>query len=352
MSGALRQLMRRQRDARALVSLIAESIGSPVAVEDIDGQLLHGEAPSGASTRFPITQAGTRVGWVAGGADASLVAALLDHLVAGDAEKKALGAEVLHLYREVNLIYSFSEKLAALLDLDAVARLTLREARQMIVATDGVLMLLDEATGALQTVAGFGDELPNLSGFRHGVGIVGAVAASGVAEIVNDVDADRRRITEDPAVKALICCSAQSRRACHRRDRDRQHDADGLHRCRIEAADHAGAPGSDGDRECPLVRAHGAGGARARAADGAAPGRRSGAREARKRAHAGRADPGRSVPGGVAGGTWIRAGGQESPGTAVWRRLLRRAHAARGATIGLPCVSRMSRARACRRPWS
>ncbi len=206
MSGSLRQLMRRQRDARALVSLIAESMGSPVAVEDADGQLLHGEAPSGASTRFPITQAGTRVGWVAGGADAGLVAALLDHLVAGDAEKKALGAEVLHLYREVNLIYSFSEKLAALLDLDAVARLTLREARQMIVATDGVLMLLDEATGALETVAGFGDELPNLSGFRRGLGIVGAVAASGVAEIVNDVDADRRRITEHPAVKALICC--------------------------------------------------------------------------------------------------------------------------------------------------
>ena len=52
-------------------------------------------------------------------------------------ERKALGAEVLHLYREINLIYSFSEKLAALLDVERVASLTLQEARHLIVATDG-----------------------------------------------------------------------------------------------------------------------------------------------------------------------------------------------------------------------
>ena len=63
-----------------------------------------------------------------------------------EAERKALGAEVLHLYREINLIYSFSEKLAALLDVERVAQLTLQEARHLIVATDGVVMLLDEAT--------------------------------------------------------------------------------------------------------------------------------------------------------------------------------------------------------------
>ena len=45
---------------------------------------------------------------------------------AREAERKALGAEVLHLYREINLIYSFSEKLAALLDSSASRELTLQ----------------------------------------------------------------------------------------------------------------------------------------------------------------------------------------------------------------------------------
>ena len=99
---------------------------------------------------------------------------------------------MLHLYREINLIYSFSEKLAALLDVERVAELTLREARHLIVATDGALMLLDEASGSLSMVAGFGDELPALTGFRRGVGILGAIAASGVGR-------DRQRRGDRPA---------------------------------------------------------------------------------------------------------------------------------------------------------
>ena len=57
------------------------------------------------------------------------VAALLDASAAREAERKALGSEVLHLYREINLIYSFSEKLAALLDVERVASLTLAARR-------------------------------------------------------------------------------------------------------------------------------------------------------------------------------------------------------------------------------
>ena len=84
--------------------------------------------------------------------------------------------------------------------------------------------------------------------------------------------------------KALIARAAQGRRAGDRRDRARQHGADGLHRRRAQAAEHAGAADGDGDRERAAVRADGAGGARARAAAGAAQGDGSGARQARKRA--------------------------------------------------------------------
>ena len=66
-----------------------------------------------------------------------MVARLLEHLLAKEVERRALATEVLNLYREVNLIYSFSEKLAALLDVERVARLTLDEARHLITATDG-----------------------------------------------------------------------------------------------------------------------------------------------------------------------------------------------------------------------
>ncbi len=203
---AFRQVVGRQPETRALVSAIADALGSPVAIEDLDGKLLHGVIDGvGPSLRYPGELDQAPLGWVSGSERAASVASLVGHLVAKEVERKALGAEVLHLYREINLIYSFSEKLAALLDVDGVARLTLQEARHLIVATDGVVMLLDDAADALTPVTGFGEEMPNLSGFRLGHGIVGRVAQNGVGEIVNDVDTDPRRAVEHTTIKALIC---------------------------------------------------------------------------------------------------------------------------------------------------
>ncbi|HTM31823.1 MAG TPA: GAF domain-containing SpoIIE family protein phosphatase [Vicinamibacterales bacterium] len=200
----LKQVIGRSAETRELVDALAVALGATVSVEDSEGRLLHGRRSEHEVVRFPVTLGESSLGWVSGPPHAGPVARVLDHLVAREAEKKALGAEVLHLYREINLIYSFSEKLAALLQVERVAALTLQEARHMIVATDGVIMLLDEETGELTSVAGFGDEIPSLQGFRRGRGIIGAIAATGNGEIVNEVDADPRRITEQNTVKALI----------------------------------------------------------------------------------------------------------------------------------------------------
>ncbi len=140
----LRQVVGSQGGARAVVDAVAAVIGEAVAVEDLEGRLLAGAAAAPASGRFAVTNDGTPLGWVSGPAGAQAVATLLDHLVTKEVERKALGSEVLHLYREINLIYSFSEKLAALLDVERVAALTLREARHLIVATDGAVLLLDD----------------------------------------------------------------------------------------------------------------------------------------------------------------------------------------------------------------
>jgi phosphoserine phosphatase RsbU/P len=202
----LKQIIGRQPEAHALVSAFVDALDAQVSIEDVDGRLLHGtiDLPS-SGERFAVRHGEASLGFVRGPERTRAVATLLEHLAQRETERKALGAEVLHLYREINLIYSFSEKLAALLDLERVAALTLQEARHLIVATDGVVMLLDETTGALTSVACFGDELASLEGFRRGHGIIGGVTANGIGEVVNDVDSDPRRVTSHTALKALIC---------------------------------------------------------------------------------------------------------------------------------------------------
>ncbi|HWW84585.1 MAG TPA: GAF domain-containing SpoIIE family protein phosphatase [Vicinamibacterales bacterium] len=202
---ALRNVIGPRHDANRVIRELAAALDTSLAVADIDGRLLHGDATDASASRHPIVIDGIDVGWVAGPDRTRVVATVIEHLLERERERKALGSEVLHLYREVNLMYGFSEKLAALLDLDLVGQLTIREARHLIDATDGVLMLLDDATGALATIAGFGDSLPRVTGFARGIGIVGSVAASGVAEIVNDVENDPRRVTDATGICTLLC---------------------------------------------------------------------------------------------------------------------------------------------------
>jgi phosphoserine phosphatase RsbU/P len=200
---ALRSLIGPKKDAAPVLAALVQALGAPVRVEDAEGQLLAGAAVADAVERYPVALDGQTLGWVSGGPHAETVASLLAHLAGKEAERKTLGSEVLHLYREVNLIYSFSEKLAALLEVKAVARLTLEQARQLITATDGAVMLLDDETQVFEPVAGFGAGLPCSGPFRWGQGLIGSIAASGNAEVVNDVRADPRCHNE--RVGSLVC---------------------------------------------------------------------------------------------------------------------------------------------------
>ncbi len=200
---SLKQIVGAQNGLRPVVAALERALGSAVSVEDAAGASLLGTANGGE--RFTVVHDGKALGTVSGPQGAEAIADLLRFLADKESERKALGSEVLHLYREVNLIYTFSEKLAALLDLERVAQLTLQEARHLIVATDGAIVLLDEETGALTSAAAFGDELPGLSGLKRGTGIAGTVAATGVGEIVNDVMGDPRRINAVIDVRSLVC---------------------------------------------------------------------------------------------------------------------------------------------------
>jgi serine phosphatase RsbU (regulator of sigma subunit) len=204
-SVALRTLIQKHKDVAAVVSTLIGAVGADIAIEGPDGELLYGERRSGPGLRCPVTLDHEPLGWVCGGAQAAAVATVLEHLVAREAERKTLANEVLHLYREVNLIYSFSEKLASTLDVERVAALTLDEARQLIAATDGAVMLCDEATAHLIPVSTFGDVYATARGSAWADGLFASILSSGQGEIINDVHADPRHVHGGHAIASLIC---------------------------------------------------------------------------------------------------------------------------------------------------
>src|SRR6476619_1130421 len=71
--------------------------------------------PASTHTRVPIHLEDAVLGYVTGSSDAArALASLLTHLAARESEGRALASEVLHLYREINLVEQLSEQLAPL----------------------------------------------------------------------------------------------------------------------------------------------------------------------------------------------------------------------------------------------
>jgi GAF domain-containing protein len=132
---------------------------------------------------------------------------------------------MLERYRELNLLYNLSEKLAASLELAAVAQMALDEASRLIKASGGCVALLDEGfqphhgdtegteINQLVTIAAFGQGFQPQQKIRLGAGIIGGVALSGKAELVNDVRADARYVDGQvsTSIHSLVCAPLKTK---------------------------------------------------------------------------------------------------------------------------------------------
>lgn len=179
---SLKTLLNPRGGAASAVAALLDALGSAVGVQDMAGGALLG-ALNGDAGRVPVMAGDAQLGWVSGQPKAAgAVAALLSHLAAREGEKRALAAEVLHLYREVHLIEQLSEQLTALIDFATVGRSALEQARRLIAASDGCVLVREKDGGALLAVASFGSESP-LDTVSPA-----AILERGVAGIVNDAE--------------------------------------------------------------------------------------------------------------------------------------------------------------------
>ena len=185
---SLKSLLRTDSGAGAQLAALLDALEGPLAIQDASGKVLMGALENGASP-VPVVSGDAVLGSVTGPrASAEALGSLLMYLAAKEAERRALAAEVLHLYREVHLIEQLSEELAALLDIPAVAESALAQARRLIAASSGGILVRDNNEAPPHYAAAFGDEtaLPGLdSAFAASTLITGVGEIINVPEIVN-----------------------------------------------------------------------------------------------------------------------------------------------------------------------
>ncbi|GAO42528.1 adenylate/guanylate cyclase domain-containing protein [Flavihumibacter petaseus] len=207
----LKNIIHRRHAASAKLLSLIERMGIPVNVEDLAGTSLLAVDPLPGGTpfpdntsRFPICCDEETIGWVNGNPQAQLVAALISLFADKEAERKKVGNEVLSLYREVNQIFNFSEKLAQSIGLNAIAMTTLEEAQRVIPYDRAAIVLWNETTQQLELAAGRGEFFPEGEDLNQHLDALVRIFKSGQSEIIDSSHPEWSANLVPPEVQTIL----------------------------------------------------------------------------------------------------------------------------------------------------
>jgi adenylate cyclase len=200
----LKNVVGKKSEVNSDILLLAKELNIEICVEDATGKLLLGSPLPGDVSTFPIKLDDQVLGWVKGDAKAVMIANLLSHFVAKEAEKKNLGNEVLNLYQELNVIFNFSEKLAETIEPDAIARITLEQAMHSISSDGGIIVLWNDDKGQLEIPAQAGEFLFDKEKIRKNTSLLFKIAFGGQSEIINDISVLREKGIIEGGVQSLM----------------------------------------------------------------------------------------------------------------------------------------------------
>ena len=181
---SLKSILSPRKNITAHLQRLLAALGGGIGVEDERGRHLIGIAEADQTTRCPVTVEGQVFGWVSGTGPVEEVAGLLTNYVARETEKKKLGLEVLNLYREINLIYNFSEKVATAFSPSAIARIALSEAGQIIKFRSAAVVLWDDEKNTSGIIAQSGPLFFNEADLLDQHHFIQSLITNGQAKII------------------------------------------------------------------------------------------------------------------------------------------------------------------------
>lgn len=184
----LKSLLGKRSEITAWLHQWTADLNTNLFIEDNEQQLLFGSRSDYFEERAPIYLNQSTEGFVLGTPPhATGMATLLSALLAKEMEKKKLGAEVLTVYQELNVIYNFSEQLTETIDPEVVASLALQQAMHSIPSASGIMVLWNENDRQLDIAATKGDpHFDNTNIVLHG-NVLLRIGISGQSAILSDV---------------------------------------------------------------------------------------------------------------------------------------------------------------------
>ncbi|MDN3204097.1 adenylate/guanylate cyclase domain-containing protein [Algoriphagus sediminis] len=136
---------------------------------------------------------------------------VLNMLITKESEKRKLGAEVLHLYQELNIIYGFAESLGEAISTQAIAEITLAHSTNSIPADAGIITLWEEKEKTLAVPAVTGEQLFDLDLLAKNTSFLFQIVLNGQSGIITDIEAIKKLGLVAPNVTNLIYASLKGK---------------------------------------------------------------------------------------------------------------------------------------------
>jgi serine phosphatase RsbU (regulator of sigma subunit) len=204
---SLKALVNPRSGSSAAIQALREALPGELCIVDPSGKPLLGEpATRDSHPRIPVQLGEATLGFVLGPhSSASALASLLSHLAVRESESRAFAAEVLQLYREINVIERLSEELAPLVDLAEISQSALAQVQRLIPATHGAIFISVAPDAPLETTAVFTSLQSGGDLLRPDSRFIASTLERDVAEIVNDCATDSRVLETERSLQALMC---------------------------------------------------------------------------------------------------------------------------------------------------
>ena len=181
-----------------LLESLGEHMNLKFSISSVDGSILWG-ADSSSERLFELRENDVFFAEVnADNEQGQVIVNLIMALVRKDLEKKKIGNEVLGLYREINMIYGFSERLSETIEQASIAEMALTEASQIIDSSHGLFLIYDTDLDRVLLLSSFGEDHDRGKNIESQNLILKELIKRGTSSIVAN-----ERIKANPALKHL-----------------------------------------------------------------------------------------------------------------------------------------------------
>lgn len=193
-----------KREVSSLLTGISNFSETGLCIKDAEQNIIIGNHSAALHYNYPIEINGNVIGWVCGKETASVIAELLNYFASLELEKRDLVSETLHKYKEITMLYDFSEKVSSCLNSKEVSNFVISEALKVIKADNVSVILLNDGSDTFEVITNDGKEIYPSDIIRLREGLAISVMEAGKAEIINDVKSDNRYISNTADLMSVM----------------------------------------------------------------------------------------------------------------------------------------------------